>query len=94
MAKACPKHQFVVQISVWRILIGGVGINVRNKFYAATYSHKKIKYKKSDIEFFAKISTKRLTSLADDFKESQAAFRKDELGRELRLSRKIKQAPI
>lgn len=35
----------------------------------------------SNIEFFAKIRPKRLTFLAEDFEESQAAFRKDVLGR-------------
>ncbi len=47
----------------------------------------------SDIEFFAKIKPKRLTSLAEDFRESQAAFRKDELGHEIRRSGKLNQAP-
>lgn len=46
----------------------------------------------SDIEFFAKIHPKRLTPLAEDFKESQAAFRRDELNRELRRSGTLKQA--
>jgi hypothetical protein len=46
-----------------------------------------------DIEFFAKIKPKRLTSLAEDFKESQAAFRRDELNRDLCRSGKLKQAP-
>lgn len=45
----------------------------------------------SDIEFFAKIKPKRLTSLAEDFKESQAVFRKDELIHEMRRSGKLKQ---
>lgn len=44
-----------------------------------------------DIEFFAKIKPKRLTSLAEDFKESQAVFRKDELNHEMRRSGKLKQ---
>ena len=47
----------------------------------------------SDVEFFAKIKPKRLTSLAEDFKESQEAFRKDELNRDLRRSGKLNQAP-
>ncbi len=46
----------------------------------------------SDIEFFAKIKPKRLTSLAEDFKESQEAFRRDELNRDLRHSGKLNQA--
>ena len=48
----------------------------------------------SDVEFFAKIKPKRLTSLAEDFKESQAVFRRGELNREMRRSGKLKQAPI
>jgi hypothetical protein len=44
-----------------------------------------------DIEFFAKIKPKRLTSLAEDFKESQAAFRRDQLSNELRRSGKLNQ---
>jgi hypothetical protein len=48
----------------------------------------------SDIEFFSRIKPKRLTSLEDDFKESQAAFRKDELVRELRRSGKLKQVQL
>jgi hypothetical protein len=43
----------------------------------------------SDIEFFAKVSPKRLTSLADDFKCSQEEFRKDENDRELRRAGKV-----
>jgi len=38
----------------------------------------------SDAEFFAKITPKRLTSLAEDFKQSQEEFRQDEKSRELR----------
>ena len=44
-----------------------------------------------DVEFFSKIKAKRLTSLAEDFKESQATFRKDELDREMRRSGRKKQ---
>ena len=43
----------------------------------------------SDAEFFAKVTPKRLTSLADDFKQSQEEFRKDEKDRELRRSGKV-----
>jgi len=38
----------------------------------------------SDAEFFSKITPKRLTSLAEDFKKSQEEFRQDEKSRELR----------
>ena len=48
----------------------------------------------SDVEFFAKMKSKRLTSLEEDFKESQAVFRRDELNRELRRSGQLMQAPI
>ena len=48
----------------------------------------------SDIEFFSRIKPKRLISLEEDFKESQAAFRKDELNRELRRSGRLKQDSI
>lgn len=44
----------------------------------------------SDIEFFAKVSPKRLTSLDEDFKKDQAQFRKDELDRAFRRSGKAK----
>ena len=40
----------------------------------------------SDAEFFSKLSPKRLTSLAEDFKRSQEEFRQDEKNRALRLS--------
>ena len=43
----------------------------------------------SDAEFFAKITPKRLTSLAEDFKQSQEEFRQDEINRELRRSGKL-----
>ena len=46
-----------------------------------------------DVEFFSKIKAKRLTSLVEDFKESQAAFRKDEFDREMRRSGRLKQEP-
>jgi len=42
----------------------------------------------SDVEFFAKVTPKRLTSLAEDFKSSQEEFRKDEQDRELRRAGK------
>lgn len=42
----------------------------------------------SDIEFFAKVSPKRLTSLAEDFKRSREEFRKDGKDRELRRAGK------
>jgi len=42
------------------------------------------KTKMSDVEFFAKVTPKRLTSLAEDFKQSQEEFRKDEKDRGLR----------
>jgi hypothetical protein len=48
----------------------------------------------SNAEYFGKIKPKRLTSLTEDFKESQAAFRRDELNRELRRSGQLVQAPI
>lgn len=48
----------------------------------------------SDIEFFAKIKHKRLTSLAEDFKEHQTAFRKHKLGHEQRRLGKLNQALI
>lgn len=32
----------------------------------------------SDIEFFAKVSPKRLASLEEDFKRDQTQFRKDD----------------
>jgi len=41
-----------------------------------------------------KLNLKGLPPLAEDFKESQATFCKDELGRELRRSGKLKQDPI
>jgi hypothetical protein len=44
----------------------------------------------SDIEFFAKVSPKWLTSLEEDFKKDQAQFRKDELDRVFRQSGKLK----
>ena len=44
----------------------------------------------SDIEFFAKVSPKRLTSLEKDFKKDQVQFRKDELDRVFRRSGKLK----
>ena len=47
----------------------------------------------SDIEFFAKVSPKRLTSFEEDFKRDQAQFRKDELDRALRRSGKVKSEP-
>lgn len=47
----------------------------------------------SDIEFFAKVSPKRLTSLEEDFKRDQAQFRKDELNRALMRSGKVKSEP-
>jgi len=42
----------------------------------------------SDAEFFSKVTPKRLTSLAEDFKNSQEEFRKDEKDRELRRAGK------
>lgn len=45
----------------------------------------------SDIEFLGQVKPKRLTSLEEDFKKSQAEFRKDELNRALRRSGKINQ---
>ena len=48
----------------------------------------------NDVDFFSRIKSMRLTSLAEDFKESQAAFRSDELNGELRRSGKLKQHPI
>lgn len=49
------------------------------------------KTKMSDVEFFSKVSPKRLTSLAEDFKSSQEEFRKDEKDRGLRRAGK---APV
>jgi hypothetical protein len=43
----------------------------------------------SDAEFFAKVAPKRLTSLAEDFKQSQEEFRRDEKSRELRRAGKF-----
>ena len=43
----------------------------------------------SDAEYFAKITPKRLTSLAEDFKKSQEEFRQDEKARELRRAGKL-----
>ena len=43
----------------------------------------------SDAEYFAKITPKRLTSLAADFKKSQEEFRQDEKARELRRAGKL-----
>ena len=43
----------------------------------------------SDAEFFAKIMPKRLTSLAEDFKNSQDEFRQDEKNIELRRAGKL-----
>lgn len=43
----------------------------------------------SNIEFLGQIKPKRLTSLEEDFKSSQAEFRKDEVNRALRRSGKI-----
>lgn len=43
----------------------------------------------SDAEFFAKITPKRLTSLAEDFKQSQEEFRQDEKSRELKRAGKL-----
>lgn len=48
----------------------------------------------NDIEFFSGIKSKRLISLEEDFKESQAAFRRDELSRDLSRLGKLKQDPI
>ena len=47
----------------------------------------------SDIEFFAKVSPKRLTSPEEDFKKDQAQFRKEELDRALRRSGKLMAEP-
>ena len=43
----------------------------------------------SNAEFFAKITPKRLASLAEDFKKSQEEFRQDEKSRELRRAGKL-----
>ena len=43
----------------------------------------------SDAEFFAKVSPKRLTSLAEDFKRSKEEFCRDERHRKLRRSGKV-----
>ena len=48
----------------------------------------------SDIEFFAKIKPKRLTSLAEDFKELQTEFFADEKRNTLRRAGKLKSEPI
>jgi hypothetical protein len=48
----------------------------------------------SDIEFLGQIKPKRLTSLEEDFKRSQAEYRKDELNRALRRSGKINQESV
>jgi transketolase len=42
----------------------------------------------SDAEFFFKVSPKRVTSFAEDFKRSREKFRKDEKDRELRRAGK------
>ena len=41
-----------------------------------------------NVEFFAKLNPKRLTSLAEDFKRSQEEFRQDEKNREFRRANK------
>lgn len=46
----------------------------------------------SDIEFFAKVSPKRLTSLEEDSRRDQDQFRKDELDRVFRKLGKVKPA--
>ena len=46
----------------------------------------------SDIEFFANISSKRLTSLDEDSRRDQDQFRKGELDRVFRRSGKLKPA--
>lgn len=43
----------------------------------------------ADIEFFAKLNPKKLTSLDEEFKKEQAQFRKDELDRAFRRSGKV-----
>lgn len=48
----------------------------------------------SNLEFFGQIKLKRLTSLEEDFKRSQAEYRKDELNRALRRSGKINQESV
>ena len=48
----------------------------------------------SDAEFFAKVIPKRLTSLAEDFKQSQEEFRKDEKNRGIRRAGKVPESEV
>ena len=48
----------------------------------------------SNLEYMGQIKPRKLTSLEEDYKRSQAEFRKDELNRALRRSGKLKQEPV
>lgn len=48
----------------------------------------------SNLEYMGQIKPRKLTSLEEDYKKSQAEFRKDELNRVLRRSGKPKQEPV
>lgn len=57
--------------------------------------HPKYKIRKmSEIEFFAKIKPKRLTSLAEDFKEWQTEFLVDEKRNALKRRRNAQPEPV
>jgi hypothetical protein len=48
----------------------------------------------SDIEFFAKLNPKKLTSLEEDFKAWRKEFQEDEKRNALRRAGKLNPAPI
>jgi len=48
----------------------------------------------SDIEFFAKLNPKKLTSLDEDFKEWRKEFQEDEKRNALRRAGKLKTEPV